>query len=267
MDPTILSYYALAPEESRLQHNLEELRTRVLVERHIPAAPADVFDVGGAAGVYAFWLAELGYRVHLVDATECLVEEARHRNESAIHKLASVRVGDARALPFEDHSADVVLMLGPLYHLTERDDRVRALREGARVLRRDGVLIAAAISRWASLLDGLKRNLISDPVFAGSLERDLVDGQHRNPTSNLEYFTTSFFHRPDELREEVLAAGLTLSGLFAVEGPAWLVPDLPTRWADDAQRELILKLVAQVEQEPELMGASAHVLAVARKRA
>ena len=77
----------------------------------------------------------------------------------------SATLGDARKLAFPDRSADAVLLLGPLYHLTERADRLAALREARRVLRPGGVVFAAAISRFASLLDGLARDLLDDPDF------------------------------------------------------------------------------------------------------
>ena len=96
-----------------------------------------------------------------------------------------------------------MLLLGPLYHLTERDDRLAAWREARRVLRPGGVVLAAAISRFASTLDGLRLGLFDDDAFAQIAERDLRDGQHRNPTGNPRYFTTTYFHRPEELRTEV----------------------------------------------------------------
>jgi hypothetical protein len=67
--------------------------------------------------------------------------------------------------------------------------------------------VAAAISRYASALDGLARKLSSDPRFVKIRDRDLADGQHRNDTDNLDYFTTAYFHRPDDLRSELQVAG------------------------------------------------------------
>lgn len=130
IDPAIKTYYDLAPEESRLQSGasqLEELRTRELILRHAPKPPAIVLDVGGAAGPYAFWLAGLGYEVQLIDAVPRLIAVAQSRNEEAVHRLASCTVADARALPEDDETAAMVLMLGPLYHLVEREDRLAAL--------------------------------------------------------------------------------------------------------------------------------------------
>jgi SAM-dependent methyltransferase len=260
MDPAITAYYDQAPEETRLESGssrLEGARTRELIVRHLPVTPATILDVGGAAGAYAFWLAERGYDVHLLDATPRLVEVARRQR--------SCRVADARSLPDGDESADVVLMLGPLYHLIEREDRVAAISEALRVLRPGGVLIAAAISRLASTLDGLARELLGDPEFVGIVENDLRDGRHRNPTGRLDYFTTAYFHRPDELSSEALDAGFEIEALYGIEGPGWMLPDLAARWDDPARREIVLRVARALECEPSALGCSAHLLLVARK--
>ena len=268
IDPAIVEYYGQAPEETRLEHGpfrLEEARTRELIGRFAPPPPGVVLDVGGAAGAYALWLAGQGYTVQLIDASPRLVAEARQRSAASARPLASCEVGDARALSAADGAAHLVLLLGPLYHLTERTDRVLALREAARVLRPGGRVLAAAISRWASALDGLARDLLADPSFQAIVERDLGEGQHRNPTARMDYFTTAYFHRPDELGQEVRSAGLELDGVFGIEGPGWIVPDVAERMADPARRETLLTVARLLEAEPAVMGCSAHLLAVARR--
>jgi ubiquinone/menaquinone biosynthesis C-methylase UbiE len=269
LDPSITDYYQHVPEENRLQLGpglLEEARTRELLERHLPKAPAEIVDVGGGAGVYAFWLAQRGYQVQLVDASPRLIEEARRRNATATHRLVACTVGDARNIPADDESVSAVLLLGPLYHLTEAEDRVTALREASRVLRRGGVLFAAAISRWGSALDGLARDLFSDPRFAGIVERDIREGQHRNETERVDFFTTAYFHRPDELADEVALGGLAVENLYGVEGPAWLLPDFAERWQDPGRKATILDVARMLEREPFVVGCSAHMLIVGRKR-
>lgn len=267
LDPTIAGYYHRTPEEDRLEQGpslLEALRTREVIERHARRPPATVLDVGGAAGAYALWLADAGYTVHLVDAVPRLVAEAQRRSAARSQPLASCRVGDARALDFPDHSADIVLLLGPLYHLTDAADRARALGEARRVLKPGGQLFAAAISRWASALDGLSRDLFQDPRFAAIVEQDLREGQHRNATERHDYFTTAYFHRPDELRAEVLDAGLILDGLYGLEGPGWLLSDVAARLADPRRRADLLHVARMFESEPSMLGVSAHLLVVAR---
>jgi len=258
----IRRYYDTGIEGPRLGEGsgpLERTRTEDVLERHLPRAPARVLDVGGGPGAYAAWLASRGYEVHLRDPVERHVWEAR-----ALPGLASARVGDARRLEEGDGSADAVLLLGPLYHLTDRADRVRALAEARRVLRKGGILVAAAISRYASLLDGLFRGLVDDPAFAAILDRDLREGQHRNPTARLDYFTTAYFHQPAELVAEAQDAGLRTESVLAVEGPAWLLPDFAARWRDESRRAALLALLRRVEAEPAALALSAHLLVVAR---
>jgi ubiquinone/menaquinone biosynthesis C-methylase UbiE len=261
-------YYARAPEEARLQSGhyvLERARTQELLQRFMPTPPATVLDIGGGAGAYAFWLADLGHAVHLVDLTPRLVTEARRLNANRQPSLQSCEVGDARSLAFGDASADAVLLLGPLYHLVEREERLQALHEAHRVLKPSGLLFGAAISRWASLFVAMSRGWFGDEAFATIVDRDIRDGQHRNPTDRIACFTTAFFHRPDELRNEVESAGFSLEGIFGLEGPGGLMPDVDERVADPQRCADLLHVARLLESEPSVIGVSDHLLAVARK--
>jgi SAM-dependent methyltransferase len=267
-DRVIADYYERAPEEARLKQGsfqLEEARTRDLIQRYAPPPPGTVVDVGGAAGAYALWLAETGYAVHLLDPVPRLVAEAQRLSAAAQRPLVSCGVGDARALDVPAETADVVLLLGPLYHLTDPGDRARSLQEAARVLKPGGRLFAAAISRWASALDGLARDLLQDPRFRLIVEQDLRDGQHRNPTERLDYFTTAYFHHPEELAAEVRAAGLALDGVYGIEGPGWILPDVAERMGNADRRATLLAVARMLETEPAVLGCSAHLLAVAQR--
>lgn len=270
IDPAIRAYYDSRPEEDRLladPSQLEGARMRRLIERHAPEPPATVLDIGGAAGAYALWLAGKGYAVHLVDPIERLVEEAQRRSASASHPVETCRVGDARALPFGPACADVVLLLGPLYHLTTSDDRALALSEVARVLRPGGLLFVSAISRWASALNGLAQDHFAEADHAAIVAEALRNGQHRNPTRRVGAFTTAYFHRPDELRDELTRAGLEVAAVYAIEGLGGFLADFDRRWADRRQRDNMLRVAEQLESEPSLLGATPHLLAVGHKPA
>ena len=267
--PEILKHYGHAQERSRLfEHagELEFFRTKELVSRYIPRKPLTILDVGGGPGAYACWLAQLGHSVHLIDAVPLHVQQARAASKAQRGKpLASATVGDARNLKFEDSTADVVLLLGPLYHLVEKRQRSKSLAEAFRTLKPGGLLFVASISRFASALDGLFRDFIHDERFFKIVQRDLKLGQHRNPTNRPEYFTTAYFHRPNELRDEVRAAGFQQPRLFAVEGPGWLLHGFTKTWRDPRRRSRLLTILRQTEEAPELLGQSAHILAIARK--
>jgi hypothetical protein len=78
-------------------------------------------------------------------------------------------------------------------------------------------------------------------------------------------FTSAFFHHPDELAVEISEAGLHHEATFAVEGSAWLLENFDAHWNDPARGERLLTALRALEKEASPLGASAHLLAVARK--
>lgn len=185
---------------------------------------------------YAEWVGEVGHVAHLID-------------------LAPAHI-------------DAVLLLGSLYHLVEREDRVQALREARRVTRRGGWVFAAATCRFAPLLGALVEGFFDDPAFAPVLARDLVDGQHRNTTGDPRRFTTAYFHRPEELLQEAADAGLAVVECLAIEGPCWLAGGSRTAfeecWSEPRRRAALLELARSVERDRMALSASPHVMVVAR---
>jgi SAM-dependent methyltransferase len=262
----VLSHYQTIEEESRLHGGvgqIEFLRTQEVLRRHLPPAPARILDVGGATGIHARWLAELGYEVTLVDLALRHVEIA----SSTLAPLGvQVHQGDARSLPAPTSSFDAVLLLGPLYHLQDSTDRLRVWREARRVVRSGGIVAGAAISRFASLFDGLARGFLFDSEFQGIVRQDLATGRHLNPNRRPGWFTTAYLHHPDELPAEAEAAGLTVLELVGLEGLSGWLPFQEDRWDSPADRETILGAARIVENEPSLVGLSAHLLLVCEVR-
>jgi SAM-dependent methyltransferase len=273
LDPAILRFYDYGLEAGRLESPLfawEKLRTFDLLSRFLPPPPASILDVGGGAGAYAFALAERGYAVDLIDPVPLHIEQAKQQAAAVSNPEddrrpvpRTIQLGDARAIPAANESADAVMLFGPLYHLTEASDRLQAIREARRVLRAGGVLMAVAISRFASAIDGISRGLLRDPEFRRILAQDLESGQHRNPTANPDYFTTAFFHHPDQFRLELAEGGFASPALCAIEGPVWMISEPAT----PEHHEALLSSLRKIEREPTLLGASAHIMAIARKHA
>jgi ubiquinone/menaquinone biosynthesis C-methylase UbiE len=266
----ILSFYRQTQESKRLTTNtkgqLEFVRTQEIITRYLPAPPAVVLDIGGGSGPYACWLAKAGYEVHLLDPVDLHIEQAKEAsNQQPEHPIASISLGDARELRFSSMSADAVLLLGPLYHLIDKSERLLALKETYRVLRNGGVMVAAGISRFASLLNFFLEDRLGNSVPRDIVQSDLETGYHRNPTDNLTYFTDAYLHRPEEFRSEVIEAGFQHEATLAVQGPAWLFRSVESYWSDPDQRAAVLDLIRKVEAEPSILGMSAHILAIGTK--
>jgi SAM-dependent methyltransferase len=272
-DPRLVAFYSQGEHERRRlqtgRGRLELVRTQELLRRALPPAPATVADVGGGPGTYAAWLAAAGYDVRLLDVVPALVEQARALADAQPDHPFTAEVGDARSLPWPDASIDAVLFLGPLYHLTEPADRQRALAEARRVLRPGGVLAAAAIGRFAALLDAVRARHLDDDLLAHLEATVLRDGGLEPRDAG---FTSAYCHTPEGLRAEVAAAGFADTTVVAVEGPGWVLferefgipegagaaPD------DDSLLTSALRAVRATETEPALLGVSSHLLAVAR---
>jgi SAM-dependent methyltransferase len=158
-----------------------------------------------------------------------------------------------------------VLLLGPLYHLPDHADRISVLEEARRVLRTNGIVIAAGISRYAGTLDGMALNPTLDPLVVRMRHRALVDGQYRNETDNQRFFVTAYFHRPEDLVQELTEVGYSDVRVFGVEGPCWLLVDFDDRWNNLERRSDLLNVARLLEEETSVVGASAHLLAVGTK--
>ncbi|MFI5627052.1 diguanylate cyclase [Nocardioides sp. NPDC051685] len=257
IDPAVRDYYATMVERERLEitghGRLERLRTQELLTRMLPPAPARILDVGGGTGVHARWLANAGHEVHLID----IVPE--HVVEALSHGSAfTAALGDARQLDEPDDSADAVLLLGPLYHLLIRTERVQALREAQRVLRPGGTLAASVVSRHAALLayatraeqDAERLDLAINTVAHGGYDPKLG-------------FTTAYFHTPDEIASELHAAGFREVRVLPIEGPLWTsVKTCTDPLHLDRLTESAVLCARALEDDAAMLPASAHLLAI-----
>jgi SAM-dependent methyltransferase len=264
IDGRVISRYESSDEDARLwqpgKGDLVRLRSWDLFERFLPPS-GRVLDVGGGPGTHAAHLATRGYDVTLVDPVRGHVERARQRAGEGPARF-EVRQGVAAELPAGDGSVDAVLLMGPMYHLVERDDRLAVLAEALRVLRPGGRLLAEVISRHAWVLDATVKGLLDEPGVMAGVERTVELGLTQDPATTAEGSFWAYFHRPDELRDELTETGFGGIELVAVEGYAWLLADLEVRMANPAA---LLHAIRLTESEPSMLGCSAHVMGVASR--
>jgi ubiquinone/menaquinone biosynthesis C-methylase UbiE len=260
-------YSSTKMEAERLdQHvfQIEGVRSKQIIEEYLKPS-MKIADIGGATGVYSFWLRDKGHDVHLLDATPWHIEEAQRLEIVRGKKLGSAQVGDGRDLPFESNSFDMVLLLGPLYHLLEEKNRIQSIKEAYRVLKPGGIILAATISRYASMFEGFWTEELRKPEFENIVKGDLENGRHINTTGNPSYFTTAYFHTQAERDREFKAAGFNETQTKAIEGFGWLIPDFENRWKDEVYRKQLLEYVKRTESDPAMIAISAHVMTIGSK--
>lgn len=267
MDEHGLAGYTAGAETGRLHRGLgliEFARTKELLLETLPPPPAVIYDIGGAYGEYAFWLAGLGYEVHLFDLVEAHICMARDQEKAVGCPLAAAEIADARHVPRTDASADAILLLGPLYHLPEREDRNRCLAECRRLLKPGGLLVTAHIVPWAPMVDNVihydENPRLNDPATFARLAETVQTGNHTGKVIGEMYF-----QRPADARAEVSSAGFADVRLHGVIGPCWAIRNLDEAWADASQRETILQVVRLLEGEESLLGFSTHYITISRK--
>jgi len=253
-------FYETGVEAKRLSDKggrFERARVESILKRFLPKSPATVADVGGGMGVYAFLLADEGYSVSLIDPVPSQIEVAKDIDQKREKgHLQACTVGDARKIPLEDASMDVVLFFGPLYHL-DHPDRLIALQEAYRILKPGGLLLAQAVSKYTVLINAFFDEKIGSPAVEKMIAESLTD-------SRFEYRQAVFYcHTPEEMKAEIEQTGFSHIQVLAVEGLGkWVTPKY---WENEELRNKVLAYVAQTESDPSFLGATSHIMAIAQK--
>ncbi|GMK42716.1 hypothetical protein PCCS19_57760 [Paenibacillus sp. CCS19] len=158
MGSSIVEYYNQFDEWGRLDREpIEFLVNWYYMRRSLPAQ-GHILDIGAGPGKYAMALAQHGYEVTLADLTPRLVDIAKSIAEQLdiTQQFRGFDVADATDLTrYGDAAFDAALMLGPLYHLQQDADRIRAVRELHRVTKRGGLVFVAFMTRTRHLMTSL----------------------------------------------------------------------------------------------------------------
>lgn len=279
IDTAVLAGYNAGIERDRLRAGIgliEFERTKEILLDELPRAPAVIYDIGGGYGEYSWWLSSLGYEVHLFDLSETNIKlSGKLAGEYRGVALKSAMVCDARSIPRPDKSADAILLMGPLYSITEYEERILAIKESYRLLKDGGMLFSAALTPYSVLVSRLavyhendtkKRKELDDPAVMSMIERALADGCYINPEKKIANgIGSSHLHTAKALREELSCGGFDTQAVHGVMGGAWLAPNLNGLLENDETREVLMRTVRMLDAHEEIIGLSGHMLAVSRK--
>lgn len=260
IEKNIQKFYETGVEKDRLYKKmgrLEKERTDKLLNQYLPKAPTTILDVGGGIGVYSFDLASKGYNVYLIDPVASNIKEAiKFGEQYKENPLQGYIVGDARKIDMSDESVDIVLFMGPLYHLNNSDRKI-ALLEAYRVLKPGGKIFTVAISRFCPVLGAFVKGQMEDPDFEKEVFNSLTKGQFFYKGG--QFFT----HWPNELQNEVKEAGFESVSIHAIEGFGYCLHE--SNWDNENLRQKLLKAIELTETESSVLGISSHMMAIGEK--
>lgn len=265
----VYDFYNGGAEIGRLERGLgviEFYRSKEIISQYLPSNKLTICDIGGGIGRYSEWLAEMGHDVTMIELAPSAVEYAI--KEMKTHYTA--KSGDARELDMDSESCDTVLLMGPLYHLMNRSDRLKVIAEAYRVLRPGGILFAAGISKyssatWALSMYGNGADFIDDDIYMDMLKREMSTGEHIRPETYPRIIADAYFHTPDGLVSELVEGGFEICGKHAVEGCLWITPELNAKWEDPDRRARLLEIIHASECDDTMMGISPHFMIICQK--
>ncbi len=265
----VKGYYQYFNEDERLLRDssgkLEYEMTMRKLHQFLPPT-GDILDLGGATGIYAFPLADRGYRVHLADLSERLVNLAREKSESRISgKLASCSVANAVDLSqYPSGSFDAVLLFGPLYHLLGEGERQACVREVQRVLRPNGLVFASFIPYLSGSIAIVDRYFFApDQVGQGNLREVFSSGRFTNNASH--GFQEGYYPTSDEMLKLFEEAGFARVHLSSIRGFLYEKEDRFYSLEDAAMQEEILHWAMETAAQKEIIETCGHAMYIGRK--
>lgn len=263
---SIERFYNKASEEDRLSKGMgifEFERIKYLIELHLKH-PSIIVDIGGGTGKYSEWLSKLRHQVYLVEPIDKHLTIAKERSGKLKNKFHIIK-GEARKLEFPNNFADVVILHGPLYHLQKEEDRLLAINEAKRVVKKGGIILGFGINFTASTLVGLLNGLIYKPTFLEMCKSELLTGIHNPPDTFPWLLAEAFYHKPSELKNEFLKCNLKVEKIYAVEGFIWLDSNYFSNMLDKEKKLVLKELLSITENEELLLSLSPHIMIAATK--
>ncbi len=273
----VKNYYKHFDEKNRLRNDnsgkLEFLMTMSILEKNLPvlgdgdATEVSVLDLGGGAGVYSFPLAKKGYKVTLADLSETLLEQAKkQKEEDKVENLIACDQVNATDLSFyKDNSFDVVLLFGPLYHLTEKDEREKCVSEIQRVLKSGGKVFASFIPHLSGSIALVQRFCWSpDQVSINTLEECFNSGKFKNLSSN--GFQEGYYPTSEEIENLFVANGFEKQLLRSIRGFGYEKEDIIYKFKNKNVFSKILDLIDSTAEDKSIIEMCGHAMYVGVKK-
>lgn len=264
----LINYYSQFDEWGRLDREPIEFQVNwFYIKKYLPKI-GGIIDIGAGPGKYSIELAKVGYDVTLVDLTPILVEQAKKKvEELAINgKFKDFIVADARELNMvASDQFDASLMLGPMYHLQDEGDRVKAIKELNRVTKKGGIIFVAFMPRIRHIFT----SLLSPEKWKPNDSMDAINDFSKTGCFNhLDEgrFTGAYYFNIDEIKPFMEENGFETLELLGSNVGAILHEDSWDYWKNKGEEEKVIQFIIEHATDPYILGVSSHLLYIGRKK-
>ena len=250
----IEKHYNKHPEDLRLlrRHGIVEFETTMYHLRRFLKPGYRLLDIGAGTGRYTSALMAEGYEVKAVELVRRNIDVFLKREPTA-----NVVQGDACHMPFvPTASADVTLLLGPLYHLIGDDEKLKALKEAKRVTKPGGLIFVAYLMNEYSILS----YCFDEDRIGGLLDRGVVDQNFHIQAQADELYD---YVRLEDINRLDENAGLERVTIFSPDGASDYMRTRLNRMSDETFAHFIA-YQKSISERADLIGAGSHVVDVVR---
>lgn len=251
------------------RYRMEFEITKKILRKNIPLTAKKICDIGGGPGKYSFYLAKLGYEITLVDLVNENIAYAKKLQKKEGIELNNFITANAVNLKMiSDNEFDIVLLMGPIYHLTSKNSRSKAFAEALRILKKDGIIFTSFISKYERLRFLAESNpkyilkhnqnisnFMKTGAMSGSLEH--IDGK--------KSFTAGYFIDPLDIEKNMKKQGIETTSLYGLEPMVGRMPSDKINFVDDDVWEHWVNLNYKLSKNTDLLGSSDHLLHVGTK--
>ncbi|MFI8575396.1 class I SAM-dependent methyltransferase [Rossellomorea aquimaris] len=266
----IIQYYNQFDEWGRLEREPVEFQVNWHYIRKYMPQTGYVLDNGAGPGKYSMELAKALYRVTLTDLTPRLVEIAKDKAKELDldEQFEGFYAADARDLyMLEDEKFDSSLMLGPMYHLQEENDRVMAVQELKRVTKKDGLVFVAFMPRIRHILT----SLLSPDNWRPNNDMDAIVQFSQSGCFNHAdegRFTGAYYFNIEDVNPFMEANGFETIELIGSNAGTVLNNGSWDYWREKGEGEVrkLIDLIIEKATDPYILGISSHLLYIGRKK-
>ncbi len=264
MSKGIVDYYENYREEDRLSTNnarkIEFLTTTAKLDQLL-GGRLSILDCAAGTGAYAFYYAEKGYHITATDITPRHIRIIDEGLKDKPYSMSTMVLDATDMRCFSDESFDVVLNMGPFYHLTKEEQRTRCIAESLRVLKKGGLLVTAYIPRLFlnQMIAFADEKYLDDRFLDQIKETGVLD--HEDPKC---FWTDTYYSSYEEMVKIYSSLNLEIIDHFAQDGLAPMLYDTVDKW-DPEQFRTWFHYHLSVCSEKSIIGMSNHAVIVGTK--